>query len=771
MPPFKIKPVLLGAVSAVAFAAAPAAAADDATVPVQAAAGPDTQAAPTEVAASGASGQQGLESIVVTARRREENAQDIPVALSVLSGSSLSDTGTFTLTQIQHEVPNTVNFISNPRNSSIAIRGIGITTAQDGLDTSVGVNVDNVYLGRPGMALDDLIDIDRIEVLRGPQGTLFGRNSSAGALNITTNKPSFTPGATVEVSGGDYGYNQERFTVTGPIADDKLAASLTGYNTLRDGTTHNTLSQDLNSIGRQGLRVQFLFTPTEDISVRLISEYSQERDTCCVSVIKTVLPPSISKAPAALAAAGWTPYADIDSAAINSSQYMRTRQGGSSAEVDWNLGGVTLTSISAYRFWDFNPLQDSDFTPLDIQQINVAQTEDWQASQEFRVASAGDGPVQWQSGIYLFHQKLNDQFILNQYGSNASAYYSALGGKKVVYGTGAQYLDYVNTASDSVALFGQATWNIDDRWGVTGGLRYTHDSRNGTANSQVRGTIPASATPKIDVDASISGDNVSGTGGVTYKFTRDAVGYFTFENGYKAAGLNLDSSIPAAGIDVKPEVENNWELGLKQTLLNRHLILNVDAYWTLPSNYQANIAPISGAKSYLTNIGDIRARGLEWEVKYLPLEDLTLSVNGSYNDATYTSYRQGQCPVEVTTTTICDLTGKRVFMAPRWIANFTSEYDHDITDAVQGYAIAQYSQTSGYYGTADDSKYVWQGQYGLANFRVGSRFGEGKYDVSLWINNAFDKKYFAQLGATAFGLIAGQLGAPRTFGLTARATF
>jgi iron complex outermembrane receptor protein len=716
--------------------------------------------------------QQGLESIVVTARRRTENAEEVPIALSVLSGSALADTGTYTLTQLQHEVPNTVNYESNPRNSSIAIRGIGITSAQDGLDTSVAVNVDNVYLGRPGMALDDLIDIDQVEVLRGPQGTLFGRNSSAGALNITTARPSFTPGATVEVSGGDYGYNQQRFTVTGPLVDGEIAGSLTGYNTLRDGVTRNTLGPADNSIGRQGLRVQLLFTPSDDLTIRLISEFSQERDTCCVAVIRNILPASISKAPAALAAAGWDPQASLDEVSINSPQYLRTRQGGSSAEIDWNLGAVTLTSISAYRFWDFNPLQDSDGTPLDILQVNAARTEDWQASQEFRLASSGNGPVQWQTGVYLFHQKLDDQYILNQYGANASAYYSALAGRKLVYGTGAQYLDYVHTAADSIALFGQATWQIDDQWSATGGVRYTHDRRDGTANSAVNGVIPASVTPKIDVDTAIHGDNVSGTGSLTYKITPESIAYATFANGYKAAGLNLDSAVPASGLFVKPEVENNFELGLKQTLLDRHLQLNLDGYWTLLSNYQANIAPLNGAKSYLTNIGDIRARGFEFEARYLPVDDLTLSVNGSYNDATYTSYRQGQCPVEVTTTTVCDLTGKRVYMAPRWIANFTGEYDRDLADNIQGYAIAQYSQTSGFYGTADDSRYAWQGQYGLANLRLGARFGDGgQYDASFWVNNLFDKQYFTQLGATAFGFVAGELGAPRTFGVTLRAAW
>src|SRR6201996_7130215 len=159
--------------------------------------------------------------VIVTARHQIERAQDVPVALTVVSGKQLEKTGAYTLADLQQQVPSFTAYNSNPRNSSVAIRGIGVSSASDGLDSSVGVYVDNVYLGRPGMALEDLIDVDRIEVLRGPQGTLFGRNTSAGVVNVTTKAPSFTFGGTVEGSYGNYGYNQERFTLTGPIIADK----------------------------------------------------------------------------------------------------------------------------------------------------------------------------------------------------------------------------------------------------------------------------------------------------------------------------------------------------------------------------------------------------------------------------------------------------------------------------------------------------------------------------------------------------------------------
>ena len=228
-----------------------------------------------------------LKDVVVTARHRHENVQKIPIAISVLSGQQLEERGITSLAQVQHATPNLVSYSANGRNSSIAIRGIGVDSASDGLDTTVGVYVDGVYLGRPGMALADLIDIQQIEVLRGPQGTLWGQNTAAGALNITTEPPRFTPGSTFEVSAGNYGYTQERASVTGPV-NDKIAVRLTLYNTDRDGTLKNDGSSaqtTVNSTNRFGGRLDVLLTPTPDLTVTLRADYWQERDSQNATVI------------------------------------------------------------------------------------------------------------------------------------------------------------------------------------------------------------------------------------------------------------------------------------------------------------------------------------------------------------------------------------------------------------------------------------------------------------------------------------------------------
>ncbi len=721
--------------------------------------------------------------VVVTARHQTENARDVPVALSVVSGAQLERTGAYTLTDLQQQTPSFTAFNSNPRNSSVAIRGIGISSASDGLDSSVGVYVDNVYLGRPGMALEDLIDVDRVEVLRGPQGTLFGRNSSAGVLNITTRGPSFDWGLTGEVSGGNYGYNQERLSATGPLVDGLLAFRITGFNTHRTGVLDNdTTGKDANSVGRRGGRIQLLATPSERLKIRAIADYSRESDTCCVSVTKLVLPASTSVAIArtlqALGALGYVPQASTDYTLNNAPQRMRTNQWGASLQADWDVGFATVTSITAYRTWHFNPLQDSDGTPLDIIQVNVAQTRDRQVSQELRLASDPGGRFSWQVGAYYFHQRLRDHYILNQFGTDASAFYTTYArlqnpaAPAVSVAPGSQYLDDVDTSVDSVAAFGQANYKLTSTVTLTGGIRYTHDKRDGLSNTSTAGTPYAPTSIPFHYDVTVRGNNVSWLASLSWKPTANLLAYASASTGYKGAGLNLNSAVTAGTpLVLQPEKVHNYEIGLKQQLFDKHVTLNLSGYWTILDGLQANIYPLNGAKSYLANVGKVRARGIEADGSWQVSNRLTLTANGAFNDARYTSYRNAPCPVGVTG--VCDLTGARVYQSPKWTANAIVDYRFDAGGGVSPYFIGRYAYRSSMFGTVDDGRYSRIPGYGLASFRVGASLADGKYDVSAWIDNAFDKTYFQNLGASsivgastfAYG---GQLGTPRTAGVTLR---
>ncbi|PXA82936.1 TonB-dependent receptor [Nostoc sp. 3335mG] len=721
--------------------------------------------------------------ITVTARHQTERAQDVPLALSVVSGTRLEKTGAYTLADLQQQTPSLTAYNGNPRNSSLAIRGIGVSSASDGLDTSVGVYVDNVYLGRPGMALEDLIDLDRVEVLRGPQGTLFGRNNSAGVLNITTRGPSFDWGLIGEVSGGNYRYNQERLSVTGPIVSDVLAFRLTGFNTHRNGVLDNdTTGIAANSVGRRGVRGQLLFTPTSRLKIRAIADYSKESDTCCVSALKTVLPAGTTAATGrtlqALAALGYVPTASTDHVLGNSPQRMRTNQWSASIQADWDLGFATATSITAYRYWHFSPLQDSDSTPLDIIQVNVAQTRDRQVSQELRLASNPGGRFSWQIGGYYFHQRLKDHYILNQFGTDASAFYTTYArlanpnAAAITIAPGSQYLDDVDTKVDSLAAFGQANYKLTNTVTLTGGVRYTHDKRAGVSDSSTAGTPYAATSVPFHYDVAVKNDNVSWLASLSWKPTQTLLAYASASTGYKGAGINLNSAVAAGTpIVLRPEKVRDYEIGLKQQLLDAKLTLNLAGYWTILKGLQANIYPLNGTKSYLTNVGNIRARGIEADATWQVAKGLTLTANGSFNDTRYTSYHNAPCPIGGGA--VCDLTGDRVYQSPKWTGNAIVDYRFDAGHGIQPYFIGRYAYRSAMFGTVDDGPYGRIPGYGLASFRVGATFGDGQYDASVWIDNAFDKTYYQNLnaasitGASTFGY-AGQLGTPRTAGATLR---
>lgn len=727
-----------------------------------------------------------LPEVVVTARRQKERAQDVPVALSVVSGDQLERTGGYTLADLQQQTPSFTSYNANPRNASVAIRGIGVSSASDGLDSSVGVYVDNVYLGRPGMALEDLIDVDRVEVLRGPQGTLFGRNNSAGVLNITTRGPSFDWGATGELSLGNYAYNQERATLTGPLVGGLLAFRITGFNTHRDGVLDNdTTGKAANSVGRRGGRIQLLATPSSRLRIRAIADYSKESDTCCVSVVKEVLPPSTgantTRTLEALADLGYVPQANTHRTLNNAPQRMRTNQWGASLQADWDLGFATATSITAYRYWHFNPLQDSDNTPLDIIQVNVAQTRDRQVSQELRLASNGDRRLSWQIGGYYFHQHLLDHYILNQFGTDASAFYTAYrrladpSAAAVSIASGSQYLDDVDTSVDSLAAFGQANFKLTPTITLTGGLRYTHDKRAGVSDTSTAGTPYAATSIPFHYDVTVKNNNVSWLASLSWKPTADLLAYALASTGYKGAGINLNSSTASGTpLVIDPEKVHNYEIGLKQQLFDRRVTLNLSGFWTLLDGLQANIYPLNGTKSYLANVGNVRTRGVEADAEWQIAAGLTLTANGAFNDARYTSYHNAPCPVGVGG--VCDLTGARVYQSPKWMANAIADYRFDIGRGVSPYVIARYSYRSDMFGTVDDGPHSRIPGYGLASFRLGATFAQGKYDAALWIDNAFDQTYFQTLGSSsivgaATYAYSGQLGTPRTIGVTFQITF
>lgn len=676
--------------------------------------------APPLAGSAPAKADTALGKVTVTARRREEDSQKVPTPITVLGGETLEAQRISRVQDLQQVLPSVNVAYIHARQSSVAVRGIGNNPASDGLEGSAGIYLDNVYLGRPGMAVFDLLDIEQLELLRGPQGTLFGKNTTAGVLNISTRAPTFTTERTVEVSGGQDGYFQGRGTVSGPLGET-LAGRLSAYRTRDDGYIKNIHDDNyLNGGERQGARGQLLFEPNEDFSLRWIADYNEEDSSNGSMVVYGAAERFWQRA----ALVGASPLRDPQrkKVNINGRQHVSVHQGGSSLEANWNLaGGYRLTSISAYRYWHFTPANDEQLNVSAINDTGV-EVHDRQFSQEIRLASPTGGAFDYVVGAYAFRQNLGNK-TFTSYGPLADLYLlgANLGALNDTYSKANGKIE-----TDSFALFAQGTWHLSERLDFTAGLRGTYEEKN----AKVERFAPLGGAAVGGVGAAVrngqlgaydSGDlsqynfAPSALLSLSYQFSDDLLGYASLSHGEKSGGVNLAvGSAPSAGADsllVGPERANDAELGLKSTLFDRRLLLNANLFWTGIHGYQATTlyqAPGSTQLvQVLANAGSVRSRGLEFEATALPLRGLTLNFNGSYNDVTYLSFKDAPCPAEVSTRpgapSSCDLSGQRVVGASKWIANLNGEYQWRLDDRFQPYVSASYAYRSAAEGTLDNS--------------------------------------------------------------------
>jgi len=749
------------------------------------------------------SAASAVETVVVTARRREENAQSVPISLDVLGRAELEKTGEFTLQQLQLSVPTLVVTSYNARNANINIRGLGnnVANANDGLEAGVGFYVDQVYYGRSGLSQFDLIDLEQIEVLHGPQGTLFGKNTTAGAINVTTRKPSFTPEAQVQITGGDFGYYQLQTSISGPILSDKIAGRITVADTKRGGfVTDITTGKKVYDYQNFTARGQLLADVTEDIEFRLITDFGRQKRHCCVELIDGIFTTYSDGTAIAdnfyqkAARAGYTlpssnAFNRITDAEAPFQANMETW--GVSLQGDWKIGGGTLTSVTAYRAWNWYPKNDNDLIALPIIPIGHVVDHQHQWSEELRYSSAASETIDYQVGVYYFTQIVNG-YTSVQFGSASPSWYlgatnplytAALSG----YTTGATS----NPETNSYAAFGQANWHIAPDLTLTGGLRYTYEDKQGTYNNVVTAAADISAFPVaqqaiiIYLRNAFNGPqyystrqhsgSLSGLATLSYQLSPTVLGYATYSHGEKSGGLNL-TQLPATLTDprVRPEVADNYEIGLKSQWFDQSLTLNLNVFWDVISDYQTPVYDTNPPYGFsISNIPSVRSRGFEGSAAWAPIDNLSISAGTSYTDATYVEYPRGPVAPELhTSLSYVDLSGKPLASAPKWV--FTSSFDYSLPlgisapaglGALSGYIHADNRYQSSNFADVTDSVYTLIRAYDLTNVKVGVK-ADGGWELSFWANNLFNTQYFLTHNANSTGQTSGVIGDPRTAGAT-----
>ena len=742
-----------------------------------------------------------LDEIVVTARKRQENSQKVPISIIAVSGRQMELSHTYLLTELVEMIPNMQLQFINPRQTAFSIRGLGNNPASEGLDTSVGLYLDGVYISRPGMLRSDLYDIDQVTVLRGPQGTLFGRNTTAGALSISIRKPERTFRSDVQVSAGNLGLTQVSGAITGPMGrtvSGRVAAFYTG----RDGTIENIgTGTDLNNQNSRGARAQLEFQPGEAIDLRLTTDFGHQQEN---SGAQELINPGLTLADdrarpndvfARAARFDYSPTFDPFARQVNfdQRQAIETNNVGASLEFNWTFAGHTLTSISAWRRWEYLPSNDSDYLPLDIQHTAGINVWNQQWSEEIRIASPVQRRVDFVAGLFLYGQQLETGTIPGAtYGADASQFFSQptliLPANALA---GLTSYTHANVDTKSQAVFGQLVWHVRDKWEVTAGARSNWDSKSGVVSrTRSGGSVLNSADPYFASDSAArnqlvpgdanavnesSGNTLSGSFSLSYKPINTLMLYGSLAHGVKAAGVN--TNIPPVGVDpvIRPEVANNIELGIKSTLLNHRLEIDGDLFYANIENYQTTVRDQLIMTSYIANAQAANTRGAELEVRSLVLAGLQLDLAVAYDKATYTSFHNAPCGTEWSgVATSCDLTGRPVSGAPLWSGAFQVESIQRLTSNLEIVSGLEYSFRSSSYYTSDDSAYSLIHGYGLVNAHMSVGPSSSRWQVSFWTRNVLNKDYITALtpgGVFGAGYTVGVTGDPRTYGATVRMKF
>lgn len=759
--------------------------------------------------ASAETGAQNDNEILVTARRRQERAQDVSISLSTVDDRTLLRTGYSSLTQISTLTPSLNIRGSNARNTYLNIRGLGSNSTQnDGLEIGVGVYIDDVYYGRVGSSQFDLIDLERLEVLRGPQGTLFGKNTTAGAINITTRDPSFTPEFRSEVSIGENGYRQLRASGSTALVPDVLALRLTASRTLEDGYFHNSFTgRSLGDSENTSLRGQLLFVPSETIKVKLIGDYSKQDASGLGSAwvdnftnydngatIANNIIDRTTRLGYTQPGAFGDPYARI--ASLNAPTTSSMSNGGVSGKIDVDLDWAALTSITAYRYWNWQPRNDTDGTALDINPVGGTANRQRQFSQEVRLASQGQRAIDYVLGAYYFHQTIN---ALSEYrlGADYAAWNSPNANRALAnYAyTGFQANSAANPKTDSYALFGQTTWNFTSALGVTTGLRFTHEDRQASYDQYTAAgndLSMLSATDRVAAQAlrdalypatsyfrKVSDNALTGQINLSYKIAPDILAFASYARGVKSGGVNVGQLPSGVSGIVDPEKVNAYEIGLKTQFWDRRITANFAGFWTDVKDYQAAIAEQIGTttsyRRYISNIPGVRSRGFEADLSIAPTTGLRLSASAAYTDTVFKSYPNAQAPAESRNVSQTqDLSGEQLVNIPKFIYTLAADYAHPvqvISKDDELYLRADYNHRSSFMTDETNSRYARVPGYGVLNARVGLRIDGERWDVSVWARNLLDKKYFNAMSAAATGLITAGIGNPRQIGGTLRVSF
>lgn len=703
-----------------------------------------------------------LEEIVVTAQKRAESVQDVPISIVAVTGDELARTGQADFLNFSGRMP-TLQYSQAGGEAQIYIRGIGSNLLAVGSDPSVAIHLDGVYLGRPNMGLNQFLDVDRVEVLRGPQGTLYGRNATGGSINIISKQPTNDFEGYIGAGTGSFNRMELNGAVGGPISD-QWGFRIAGRYVKDDGYVKDLDPAGTNKLDDQDLKAArgiLSFQPTQGFTASLSYDYSDFNNG------NTAVRPNDSLGTAQVF--GAIPTASILEERNDFDTFMDWQTGGPTLNMTWDITDrIQLTSITARKTFDMDFFFNTDGTELNVTRTSeIFSTR--QLSQELRLASTGDSRLQWiAGGYYLDEDKDGALGLVRQLGVPSLRSFNI----------------FATNKTKAYAIFGELYYNLTDRVKLTAGVRYSNEKKDDY--NELNFVLANAANPASEVNLGLFGNiNYAACGpmlcpnqsrtdsrswsdttpklGIDFKLQDDVLLYASYTEGFKSGGYNdYQPNNPV----FDPETIKSYEIGAKTDWMDGRLRLNAAAFWYDYSDLQ--VTTFFQSLTLVSNAATAKVKGIDFELLAQPAERFNFGLSMSYLDATYDKFDvpygvcsaavlplndPGCADVSAVTPTpagsrplgsprVVDARGNTLNNAPQFKGNLFGEYTVPVGNAGTFTFFGQVSHTSDIYFNAANSPAAKQAAITLLDARVGWTDARDQLEVSLYGKNLSDEEYF-----------------------------
>ncbi len=719
----------------------------------------------------------GREVVIVTAEKRSQDIQDVPVAVTALSGEALLNQHVTTVMDLNALAPSLqIKTDDNAANPKIFIRGIGLNDFNPNTASAVAIYTDGVYIGSPLAQMSQFFDLERVEVLRGPQGTLYGRNTTGGAINLISRRPTDTWTGDASVEVGSYNGVTAEGGVGGPISPGVLSFRAAGTYVRNDGYTLNRLTGNRgNDTDRGSARLSLLWTPSETFEALFQLRYGRSNGGSIWAYNRSILPATArATGPDGFCAPGFYTSGECTDLAGYANTSDNLYQGdyhlegkdkvetyGGSATLTWDLGAMSLVSVTGYDHADRDDVEDTDAGPTDIITARY-RAKQWAASEELRLQSNGDNRLNWVAGLYFARDELE-----------SNSYYDVFrvansGDPTVDLPSGIGVFSWPFTQdTDSYAAFGQADFKATDKFTITAGLRYSADDKSFHYDSLYSSDVGGATFPIIPTtDASKTFSSLSGRLGVKYQVSDDVNVYATYNRGYKSGGFfGGQTTDPSSLKPYDDEVVDAYEAGLKSQLFGRLLTANVAAFYYDYQDLQVYTLVVDPNTNLtvqnFTNASNAEVKGLEVELASSPIEGLDLSLGASFLDATYQDFISAGD----------DYSGNTLPNAPETSVNGSARYEWPMFggDAEAQVDVAYRSKV--YYDTRNVER-LSDGDRTFVNLRFGWKPANSGWELGLWGRNVFGETNIADIiPIEGLGFDLYSMGPRQTAGLYARYSY